>query len=153
MLTSHPLPTLFGRLTSLECEHEHLRTHLERVRALCAALSGRIDTPLPSDEERLRLIVEWQTQLSRHFEAEESPRYFGTLVADRPELIPRIGELRADHAAMLDSLRLLTTLAKEAIESRAFAVRALHLIEQLERHERAESELMREFFEQGGERP
>jgi hypothetical protein len=148
MPLSHQLPTLFGRLTSLRDEHQRLHTHLERVRALCEVLSLTDDTPLPTAAERLLVIVEWQSQLSRHFAAEESSRYFGTLVTDRPELIPRIAELRAEHAAMLDTLELLIRLAGAANAATELSARTLRLIEQLDLHERAESALMQEFFEQ-----
>lgn len=151
MTSAHSLPTLFGRLTALQTEHEQLHAHLDAVRELCALLSVTSDGPFPEEAERIRLIADWREQLCRHFAAEESQRYFGMLVSERPALIPRIAELRGEHAAMLDALELLLRLASDAQATAPFAERALRLVEQLEHHELAESALMQEFFAQAPE--
>jgi hypothetical protein len=147
MPTLHALPTLFGRLTSLQGEHAELHTLLDRIRTICQVLTGHSDSATAGESERIQVIVEWRTRLSRHFETEESPRYFGTLVTERPALIPRVAELRAEHTAVLETLELLIRLAGDPDRTLEFAARTLGLIATLERHEQAESILMREFME------
>jgi iron-sulfur cluster repair protein YtfE (RIC family) len=141
------LPFLFGRFTTILQDHEHLATTLKRLRAMCVAL----DAPNPSlaSLEPPRLLQDLQTHLSEHFAAEEADAYFGTIAEEAPALAAGIAQLKAEHAAMLAALSTLCRLASDAVPARELSLATRQLITDLERHERAESSLLRSLFVPG----
>ncbi|HEV8548820.1 MAG TPA: hemerythrin domain-containing protein [Polyangiaceae bacterium] len=145
MTTLHPLPTLFGRLSTILSEHDHLKGTLGKLAEMCLALeSGR--TTLPSELEPERLIGALRAELTRHFVAEEGVAHFGAMAEERPELLPRIVELKTDHVTMLQNIADLTLIASAPERRSELPPRTLELMAKLRAHEKAEAELVREFM-------
>lgn len=141
------LPSLFGRFTAMQRDHEHLDGLVRRLSAMCDALHERPAADPPPDLDPTRLIPEWGIELSRHFSAEEGIRYFGTLVEERPALAVAIGDLRADHTAMLEAVERLLVLARDRSRREELVSGTRELLDKFRVHERAESRLLREFFD------
>ena len=57
MSASSPLPSLFGRFTSILQEHDRLSKTMRRVRAMCTALDDA-QTQLPPELAPVRLLTE-----------------------------------------------------------------------------------------------
>ena len=148
------LPSLFGRFTAILQDHEHLGTTLKELRAMCISLEAQqfqLPTLAPLD-----LLEDLRSDLSGHFAAEEADSYFGIIVQEAPLLATRIGQLKSEHALMLSALGGLCRLAAEAAAladgadpadtaalAAALCEASWRLIAELERHERAESLLLR----------
>lgn len=146
MSTRAATPSLFGRFTAIQEQHSQLSSLNTELHAMCAALEA--EPPVLSAElSPRRLIAEWSRELSRHFETEEGLSYFGTLAAERPDLSFRIGDLRADHTAMLEAIEALSALAGEERRHRELALRTRELLRRFQVHEAAESALLQEFFQ------
>lgn len=145
MSTTTSLPTLFGRITVIATEHERLGETLGRISAMCTTLESE-HPDLTPDLQPGPLLVALLAELSEHFAAEEADAYFGALVQDRPTFAPQIAELRAEHRAMLETVRALCEIATKAPGSRGLSSPTWGLIARLRAHERTESELLREFF-------
>lgn len=141
------LPFLFGRFTAILQDHEHLGTTLKRLRAMCVAL----EAPNPNLDalEPKRLLQDLQTDLSAHFGAEEADAYFGTIADEAPALATGIAQLKLEHTAMLAALSTLCRLASGSGNARELSLATRQLIAELERHERAESSLLRSLFVPG----
>jgi hypothetical protein len=141
------LPSLFGRFTAILQDHEHLGTTLKHLRLMCVEL----DTPelVPLTLSPPRVLEDLQLDLSRHFAAEEAEPYFGTIAEEVPPLLPRIEQLKNEHAAMLEAIATLCRIAADVTLRAELCGGTRELIVQLERHERAESLLLRELFAPG----
>jgi hypothetical protein len=150
MVMHHELPSLFGRFSALHRDHQHLDGLVQKLSAMCDALGDRPDAAPPPELDPKRLIPEWGIDLSRHFAAEEGIRYFGALVAEQPELAAAIGDLRADHAAMLDAIEHLLELAPDETRRDELARATRDLLTRFRAHERAETQVLREFFDAYG---
>jgi hypothetical protein len=85
-------------------------------------------------------------ELARHFAAEDCPAYFGAVTAERPDLAPRVAELRVDHAQMLDVASVLVDLASDPLKREDAGQHGLALLAQLREHEARETVLLREFL-------
>jgi hypothetical protein len=145
MSAAAPLPSMFGRFTAILKDHAHLGKTLRRLRAMCSALEGdqvttALDASPPLVLRRLRI------ELAEHFAAEESHGYFGTVIAEVPALSAQVGILKSEHQAMLQAADALLELARDARRWDFLPEPARALIDQLERHERAESVLLSGFF-------
>jgi hypothetical protein len=147
-LVSAPnLPHLFGRFTAILKEHDHLGHTLGRLRKMC----GSLEAGLPIVERELapeRLFEELHADLARHFAAEESAEYFGVVVEEAPSLGPEIASLQAEHVSMLLTIEQLRAVASAAQGLASLPQSTRSLIADLERHERAESVLLRQLFSQ-----
>jgi hemerythrin len=143
-----PLPTLFGRLTTAFSGHDHLRPMVERLRRMCAILQAQRAAPIDSELSPATLIPELFSGLAQHFHAEETEAYFGAVLADRPAFVLTIAELKAEHALMLETLRELCVLADDEAQWREIATPVLDLIQRLQAHERRETALLQEYFQQ-----
>lgn len=150
MVTHPELPSLFGRFTALHRDHQHLDELVKKLSAMCDALTDRPDVAPPPELDPKQLIPEWGVDLSRHFSAEEGMRYFGALVSERPALAAAIGDLRADHAAMLESIERLLTLAPDEGRRDELVLWTRDLLDRFRKHERAETQLLGEFFDAYG---
>lgn len=150
MVTQRELPSLFGRFTALHRDHQHLDGLVQKLSAMCDALGDRPDLPPPPELDPKRLIPEWGIDLSRHFAAEEGIRYFGALVAEQPALSAAIGDLRADHAAMLDAIERLLELAPHEDRREELVLATRELLTRFRLHERAETQVLGEFFDAYG---
>jgi hypothetical protein len=154
MVNYPELPSLFGRFTALHRDHHHLDGVVKNLTAMCDALSAQPDVDPPPELDPEKLIPEWGVDLSRHFSAEEGMRYFGTLVTERPALAVAISELRADHTAMLEAIENLLRLAPEKARREELVKQTRDLLDRFKNHERSESQLLRQFFDEyGRERP
>ena len=138
-----PLPTAFGRLTVLSCDHDNIRATLQRLRAWSESqLQAVLGEPSPDPCEA---VAQLRLALVGHFGTEESEAYFGAIATGSPALIPRIAELRAEHTALLEHLHSLAT--QLMLERRvAFAHGMLAFAERLRVHEAIENELIGEFL-------
>lgn len=139
------MPSLFGRFTAILKDHEHLGTTLLELKALCRALDDEAPA-LAQELEPRRLLSELKTELGQHFGAEESGDYFGTVVAEDPKLEREISALKQEHANMLGAVEALLELANDPRRWLLLPGPTRLLITQLERHEGAESKLLRDFF-------
>jgi Hemerythrin HHE cation binding domain len=149
MMTETPLPTLFGRLTMLLSEHEHLNAVQARLGAMCEALeSGR--TELPASLQPAKLIANLQGGLSRHFAAEETAAHFGAVTRERPALLPRIVELKADHVSMLKAIAGLALIAPDAARWGELVAPTRLLLTTLGEHEVLEAALVQQFMTPAG---
>jgi Hemerythrin HHE cation binding domain len=142
---SKTLPSLFGRFTGILNQHEHLALTLRELRAMCRAIEDG------SALEKLRaapgkLVAELRDELSAHFDSEESAQYFGVVVEEEPRLGEHVAELKWQHLAMRRDAALLCELAADLERRAELAERARALIADLERHERAESDLLGRLF-------
>ncbi len=143
-----PLPTLFGRVTTTFSGHDHLGSTLEVLRRMCMALESEASTALDAELTPGPLISDLLGNLSQHFAAEETDAYFGAVVAERPIFLRRILELKAEHAAMLETLLELRGMADDRLRWNAIAVPMLRFIGALHAHEQVEAMLLQEYFDQ-----
>jgi hypothetical protein len=139
------MPSLFGRFTAILKEHDHLGTTLRQLKALCFALENG-DRDLPQELDPRGLLTDLRTDLGRHFGAEESDDYFGTVIAEDPQLEAEIAALKAEHATMLGAVDVLVQLASDPARWTHLPGPTRLLVMQLERHEGSESKLLRSFF-------
>ena len=144
-MSANPLPSLFGRFNAIFRDHDHLAKTLRRLRSMCAAVESGKD-PLPTELTPSHLILELRRDLGEHFAAEETDAYFGTVVDEAPALGSEIAALKWEHLAMLRSADALCEMARDSAKWSQLPLPTRELIEQLERHERAESKLLRSLF-------
>ncbi len=141
---SQALPSLFGRFTAILQDHEELAKTLRSLRALCATLDdGQTPTRELAPES---LLSRLQVSLRAHFQAEESAQYFGVVVEEEPGLAPQIAGLKWEHMTMLHAAEVLCQLAKDAERWVHLPAPTRELVAQLERHEKAESKLLKNLF-------
>jgi hypothetical protein len=141
------LPSLFGRFTAIFQDHARLGTTLKDLRSMCVTLEAR--ESLPAAVWPGRLLEDLRIDLSGHFAAEEAESYFGTIAKEAPLLAPRIGRLKDEHASMLSAIPALCGFAEKPSPRTELSAATRKLLSELERHERAESLLLRELFAQG----
>jgi Hemerythrin HHE cation binding domain len=110
------LPTLFGRFTAILSEHERFGVTLRRISAACPALESEHPAIAP-DLQPGSLFADLFAELSQHFVVEEAEAYFGTLVQERPTLLHRVAELKAEHGAMLKTITELCAITADDPES------------------------------------
>jgi len=139
------LPSLFGRFTAILGDHEHLSVTLRRLRRMCASLEAG-QTSLAEELTPHALFAQLRTDLSKHFDAEESPDYFGVVISEAPALATQVAGLKWDHLAMLRAVNALCELSLDATRWSQLPLGTRELIGRLERHERSESELLRGLF-------
>lgn len=139
-----PLPSGFGRFTAIVDDHRELGGMLAELRRLCAARIA--NEPSAFESEAAGLLAALRAALLHHFAREEADDYFGVVVSERPALIPRVAELRAEHTAFLEVVGSLTQ-ASSGAESLQAAHDALEFFSALGAHERRETELLSEFFD------
>jgi hypothetical protein len=145
-MSDNPLPSLFGRFTAIFRDHDRFAETLRSLRATCAALEQG-DTSSPRERTPAKLLHDLAGDLAQHFEAEESPAYFGTLVAEAPELRWQVAGLEVEHRTMLAAAQILADVAREPSRWLALPQATRALLNELEQHERAESKLLRQLFD------
>jgi hypothetical protein len=145
MSSTSPLPSLFGRFTAILRDHDHLGKTLRNLRQMCAALEAGDREP-PSELTPVVLLVELRRHLGEHFAAEEDEGYFGTVVDEAPGLATDIAGLKWEHMTMLRAADVLCDLAADRSRWPQLPKPTRELVTQLERHEGAESKLLRRFF-------
>jgi iron-sulfur cluster repair protein YtfE (RIC family) len=140
-----PLPHLFGRFTVILKDHDHLEQTLSRLREMCAELESPT-RDLPVELSPPPLLQSLYADLSEHFAAEESPAYFGTVLEEAPSLAQPIAALEWEHASFLADIERLQNLAEVREQWPQLALQTRELVAELERHEQAESVLLRQLF-------
>ena len=144
MTSNEAMPGLFGRFTAMVKHHEHLEATVLVLKGLCSALEAGQQERLLELQPR-RLLSALRTSLVDHFGAEESEAYFGAVVAEAPQLEPEIALLKTEHAIMLGAVEPLLQLTEDPGRWSQLAALTRLLVLQLERHESAESKLLRDF--------
>jgi hypothetical protein len=144
-MSAAPLPSLFGRFTAILRDHDHLGTTLRELRRMCTALEDGRENEAPQLSPP-QLIGQLRQELGEHFAAEERDDYFGTVVAEEPDLTPDIARLKWEHLAMLRAIDTLLDVASEPTRWRELSPPTRQLIAELERHERSESQLLSRLF-------
>jgi hypothetical protein len=135
------LPSLFGRLTTIWADHGELTALLPKLDVMCELIdSGQ--TLLPAALQPTRLIEGLRLRFLGHFKSEEDSGYFSQIARERPELLPTIVALKADHVAMLTEIDELAWMAQEVHSWGELSRRARVLRTFLCDHEQAESDLM-----------
>jgi iron-sulfur cluster repair protein YtfE (RIC family) len=142
-------PDAFGRFTAIGSQHQELGATVAELRRMCDALQSG-DAEPTRHFAAVTLLSNWRAELMVHFSTEESGSYFGVVAADRPELIAKIAELRADHTAMLETMDQLVTLATELTPGWNLGQQIDALIQRFLAHEQTESTLAQDYF-QGNE--
>jgi len=143
------LPSLFGRFTAILQEHAHLGKTLRVMRLMCAALEEG-QTSLPLELTPKRLLGELRSDMAAHFGAEESADYFGTVLEEAPALAQQIAALKWEHMTMLRAVDVLYGVAQDRTRWAELPRPTRELVGQFERHERAESALLRQLFSPRG---
>jgi len=136
---------MFGRFTAILQEHDHLGKTLGRLRRLCIELEAGAGA-LPAELAPTRLLDELHADLKEHFSAEESPEYFGTVVDLAPALAPQIAALKWKHLGLLSAVRRLRRIAADSDRWSELVLTTRGLVAEIERHEHAESVLLRQLF-------
>lgn len=145
---SDALPTGFGRFTAIQDDHRALGALLSKLRRTCAALQEN-EGRAAFGSEALQLVSDLAFELEHHFKREEHDEYFGVVVTERPALIPRVAELRAEHTAFLEVVAALGRALRRGDDPFAISNQILGLISDLNAHERRETQLLGEFFREG----
>lgn len=143
-MTTHPsLPDLFGRATLVLGGNDDLRHDAESLRRLCLDL--RAENPLPLGTIR-RQVDSFLDRLIAHFEAEESPDYFGTLEAESFSFELAIARLVTEHREMMERIARLREFDSPSRKSIEFSLQLEALLDLLASHERSESAMIRQFL-------
>jgi hypothetical protein len=139
------LPTLFGRLTSILSDHQQLGKTVHGLQDLCNALDSGAER-VPEKLNPGRMLGNLHAHLSRHFVAEEADAHFGLMARERPELLPQVVALKADHAAFLEEITRMLGLAADVVRWSELSDASRRLIARLAAHEQAEAELVERFL-------
>lgn len=132
----------------------------ENLRAVLQTLEQHVQQPSGSDAwlENLRETLSRLVDLcSEHFRLEEQAGLHVQLREQSPRLAFRLEKLLSDHFRILETLRrLVTDLPTESIapgEASPLKERVLDVLGAVDRHERAENEVMMDAYWQdlGGE--
>ena len=102
------------------------------------------------DLDPQRLIAALRADLAEHFDAEESPAYFGIVMSEVPALATQVAGLKWEHLTMLRAADVLSELTQNQASWPQLPTPTRELIGQLERHERSESALLRGLFRGSG---
>ena len=139
-----PLPTLFGRLTTLLSEHEHLADTQSKLQGMCEALE-RGQSELPGHLQPALLLFNLGA-LSRHFAAEETDAHFGAMARERPSLLPEIVELKAEHVGMLQAISGLALIASDKSRWGELVKPIRSFLTAIREHEALEAALVQQFL-------
>jgi hypothetical protein len=96
------------------------------------------------------LLSELRRGLSEHVAAEETEAFFGVIARVRPELLPFVVDLKADHAAMFGALTQLELIVG-AHRWDELPAPLSNLVATLRAHEQVEADLIESFLERNSE--
>jgi hypothetical protein len=134
------LPNSSSLLAEIAREHDRLGVIVERFSDACTALeSGQkhVD-PRP-------VTCTLELELFRHFAAEEAEDHFERIVRERPALLHRVSELRAEHAAILRTVSELVAMAADKSRRHDMGAVGARFVAEFRRHEDKENALLQEF--------
>lgn len=141
-------PSFFGRPLGVISGSRSLRSTVSELRGVCLSLMGR--TPRAFVDAH-RALSDLSVRLSGYFDSHESAEHFKAIAEECPSLRARADTVEQGHEDLKESVTLLRDLVRHANASR-LARRIGRVLDRLEQHEHAESELLQEFFLRAGER-
>ncbi|MCG8449064.1 MAG: hemerythrin domain-containing protein [Pirellulales bacterium] len=122
------------------------RQHCQ-IKALVNALDSRFDSHQPANRSLVSLLNSLACHLQMHFEWEEEDGYFAAVAQQAPKLGREVDRLLSQHSALLTEVSELVQMSREAfakrIETHKLAKSFRNFREQLLKHERAETDLLR----------
>jgi len=130
------------RLGRTNGDHERLAVTVHRLADMCLELESDRHWVDPGP-----LVTELELDLWKHFAAEEADDYFGAIARERPALIARVSELKAEHSAMLGTASELAVIAVDPRRRRDLIGPARRLIAELKVNEDKENRLIQEFVQ------
>lgn len=136
-------PTLFGRPNGIVTGAFALRSTIARLRALSRSLAT--DVPHEAAEAR-ELLSGFADQLSGYFDAEETGSYYGTILAGHPGPDAKAEGLERGHDVLRDLVASVRRFARDGGESRELGRRIDLVVDDFERQEHEENDLLQEFF-------
>jgi hypothetical protein len=137
--TTPALPDVFRASGAGPDERGRLDTTLARVAHLYQALEGG-----RADLDPVAVLSELRVDFELHFALEEGSEYFGAVQRERPGLGHEIDELHREHAALLEELDGLRTLAADERRRPELSGAILKIITDFRVHERREVDLLQE---------
>ncbi len=140
-------PTLFGRQAIVRSEYRGLRLSVLELRRICVSLMGRTPRAFVEADGALSDL---SSRLSVYFDAVENHTYFETIGQECPSLQGRAGAVWKEHEDLKQSVSSLRDLAWHANATR-LARHIGSVLDRLEQHENAETELLQDFFLRAGE--
>jgi hypothetical protein len=141
MASAAPQPARAAAHADIARQHHALDVEIGELRAL-------IDScPAPQRAERYRLMLavligRLAERLKTHFEVEGEDGYLVDIIAAAPELAGVVGQLHAQHAAMMRDATTLAELLRTPLAPPDAVSRMLRWLEVLRRHELDEHELV-----------
>jgi hypothetical protein len=123
--------------------HAELDRTVTRLRELCVTL---VNDEAAAGFEAAALVERFESQLMRHFAAEEAEEFFGSLLTEEPRLLHAVGRLEAEHGAMADALDELLEFALTRPSGPALAAPMTQFLDRFDTHEHAENALLQEFY-------
>ncbi len=136
-------PTLFGRPSGIATGAVALRSTIVRLRALSRSLASGV--PHQAAEAR-ELLSDFAAQLSVYFDAEETGSYYGTILAGRSGPEGKAAGLERGHDVLRDLVASVRRFARDGGESRELGRRIALVVDDFERQEHEENDLLQEFF-------
>jgi hypothetical protein len=138
-------PSLFGRGDSVLSTIYALRASVAVLRRISLSLQDEMS---PDYAAASGALSDLSSTLATYFDAEESGGYFAGNVDDCPEFQGRIHKLEETHEHLRDTIASALHMADrgERSEMPGLGRDIDCILEQLEQHERAENELMQDFF-------
>jgi hypothetical protein len=136
-------PTLFGRPSDIVTGTLTLRSTIAKMRALSRSLAS--DVPHEAAEVR-ELLSGFAEQLSVYFDAEEAGSYYGTILVGHPGPEGKAAGLERGHDVLRDLVASVRRFARDGGESRELGRRIDLVVDDFERQEHEENDLLQEFF-------
>ena len=140
-------PSLFGRPASVLSESRGLRLSVLELRRVCVSLMGRTPRAFVEADTGLSDLF---TRLSVYFDIAENDANFQAIAQECPSLRDRASAVGREREDLKQSVSSLRDLAWHANATR-LARHIGSVLDRLEHHENAETELLRDFFLRNGE--
>ena len=138
-------PSLFGRPDGVLSRVYALRASVITLRGVSVSLRGENSRAYVAAG---RALGDFSATLSTYFDAEENGGYFAGIVDDCPDFKSRISSPEETHGHLRESIASVRRMATRAERSQmpALARHIDRILDDLERHEHAENELLQDFF-------
>lgn len=139
----HPSP--FETPNSALPEAAALRSSISALRGVCESL-------LRNEPEALHaargMLADFSARLSVYLSSEEGDGHFEAIVDECPGLDSRVRRLERTHDALRGSIASACLLARdeENSDGPSLGRHIEQLLDELERHERAQNQLLQDFF-------
>jgi hypothetical protein len=140
-------PSFFGRPASVLSESRQLRLSVLELRRVCVSLMGRMPRAFVDADAGLSDLFR---RLSVYFDIAENDAHFQAIAEECPSLRDRASAIGKEHEDLKHSVSSLRDLASRANATR-LAKHIGSVLDRLEQHEIAETELLQDFFRRSGE--